>query len=118
MNKVIKNGDKIDFSVDCGSTWTVRFDYTDNDGNPIDLLGYIGRMYLKRNYNTPSAFEISTVIGNMVVANGYVTWTVTDEETSTLLSGSYIYDVELESYDGTVSRFFEGKVVFNPEVTR
>lgn len=117
MNTVIKNGENIDFSVDAGSTWMISMNWNNNDGTPIDLNGYIGRMYLKRNYNTPSAFEITTDNTRMTLGNGTIAWTVTDEDTSTL-SGQYIYDIELESFLGTVTRLFQGSIKISPEVTK
>jgi len=117
MNTVIKNGENIDFSVDSGSTWKISMNWTNNDGTLIDLGGYIGRMYLKRNYDKPIAFEITTTNGRMTVGMGLINWTVTDEDTANL-SGSYLYDIEMQSFNGEVTRLFQGQVVFNPEVTR
>jgi len=117
MNTVIKNGDNIDFGVDSGSTWKINMTWTNNDGTPIDLGGYIGRMYLKRNYDKPTAFEITTTNGRMAVGLGFINWTVSDELTGTL-SGSYLYDLEMQSYNGEVTRLFQGSVVFSPEVTK
>jgi len=117
MNQVIKNGENIDFKVDSGSTWIVNITWTDNNKVPIDLTGYIGRMYLKRNYNTPIAFQITTDNLRLTLGNGTIYWNISDELTSTL-SGSYIYDLELQSYQGEVTRLFEGSVVFSPEVTK
>ena len=117
MNTVIKNGNNIDFGVDCGTTWKINMNWTEDDGTPIDINGYIGRMYLKRNYNTPTAFEITTTNGRMTLGTGTISWVVTDEDTRDL-SGSYIYDIELESFNGEVTRLYQGSVNMSPEVTR
>lgn len=117
MNTVIKNGDNIDFGVDAGSTWKISMTWNNNDGTPIDLNGYIGRMYLKRDYNKPISFEITTENGRMTLGTGTIAWTVTDEDTSTL-SGQYIYDIELQSFLGEVTRLYQGSINISPEVTR
>ena len=38
--------------------------------------------------------------------------------TAGLTPGQYVYDVEIESSAGTVTRLLEGTVTVNPEVTK
>lgn len=116
MNQVIKNGDNVDFKVDAGQTWRIYLTWTENDGTPIDLNGYLGRMYLKRNYNSVAALMITTS-NYMTLGTGFVQWEI-PKEVTTDLSGEYIYDLELESFNGESSRLFQGSVVISPEVSR
>ena len=116
MNKVIKNGNNIDFEVDQGTTWPVDMVMQNNDGSLIDYSGYLARMYLKRKLNGPAALQMTT--SNYIsLGLGFIRWNVPDEVTADL-SGEYIYDLELESFDGTVQRLFQGNVTLSPEVTR
>ena len=117
MNSVIKNGDNVDFKVDAGSTWVVNLTWTQNDGTPIDLGGFTGRMYLKRNYNATAALMLTTENGRMTFNMGSIILSLDDETTGTL-SGSYLYDIEIQSYLGEVTRLFQGTFVVSPEVTK
>lgn len=116
MNKVIKNGNNIDFEVDQGTTWLIDMVTQNNDGSLIDYSGYIARMYLKRKLNSEAALQMTTS-DYITVGLGFIRWNVPDEITAEL-SGEYIYDLEMESFDGTVQRLFQGNIILSPEVTR
>jgi hypothetical protein len=43
---------------------------------------------------------------------------MTNSVTGAIEEGMYVYDVEITSGTGTVTRIMEGQVTVNPEVTR
>jgi hypothetical protein len=43
---------------------------------------------------------------------------MTNSTTGAIEEGMYVYDVEITSGTGTVTRIMEGQVTVNPEVTR
>jgi uncharacterized lipoprotein NlpE involved in copper resistance len=49
---------------------------------------------------------------------GQVTLTLTSGASSSMAAGQYIYDLEIESATGVVTRLIEGKVTLNREITR
>ena len=51
-------------------------------------------------------------------AAGQVTLTLTSAASSSMAAGQYIYDLEIESNTGVVTRLIEGKVTLNREITR
>lgn len=108
------------FSVDQGSVFTLNLDYQDPDGNPIDLSGQTARMQFRRQYNSTIAdLTLTTGGGGIVItgATGNILITITDEQTSTLNEGFYVYDLELDNA-GVISRLVQGQVTVNAQVTQ
>lgn len=108
-------------TIDQGSTWRAILTAKGSDRVPIDLTGYTARMQVRP--SIPSA----TVLANLTTENGgieieplagEITLMLTDEQTAALPSGTWVYDLELVSAGGEVTRTIEGGFVVRPEVTR
>lgn len=99
---------RVDFCINQGATWTRQVTW-DIDGTPVNITGYAARMYLKRAFSdVTAAFELTTANSRIVLTtplSGVFTMTITDEDTD-LLSGEYLYDLELESGAGHFARGF------------
>lgn len=107
--------DKVNLSVDQGTTFLADFTVNTGDGTVADLTGYTGAGQIRKHYtsNTATAFSI------YVNANGTVRASLSANQTSNLTEGRYVYDIELTSTaDDTVTRLVEGIVTVNPQVTR
>lgn len=90
------------------------------DGVAVNLTSYSARMQVRQN-----AFAQSTVVsltsGNGITlggAAGTITIAISATSTSSIPAGAYVYDLEIESAGGEVTRLLEGKFVVTPEVTR
>lgn len=119
------------FTCEQGATFTRLIELEEPDliadptGNtfvPIDISGYTARMQIRRTLESSTPMISLTTENNRLVinpgdANNQVTITLTDEETSTLTT-SGVYDLEIESPDGVVSRVLQGAVTLSLEVTR
>jgi hypothetical protein len=109
------------FSVDQGSVFTLNMVYEDPDGNPINLSGQTARMQFRRKYNSadPADLTLTTSNGGIAItgATGNILVTITDEQTSTLDEGFYVYDLELDNA-GVISRLVQGQVTVNAQVTQ
>lgn len=94
-------------------------------GPPMDLTGYEGRGQIRASY------DADAVLANFVVtvvdeAEGRLAIALSRFQTGSLLATvaekktlkPYVYDVELESPQGKVSRVLQGEVMVTPEVTR
>jgi hypothetical protein len=57
-------------------------------------------------------------LGTTVSTKGQVTLLLTANTTATLTPGQYVYDLELVSAGGEVTRLVEGNFVVKAEVTR
>jgi hypothetical protein len=88
-------------------------------GDPIDLTGYTGRMKIRKAISEPtSMLSIDSGDGGIVLGgtNGTIQIVITDEQSASLKT-SGVYDLELESPGGEVTRILQGKVRVSAEVT-
>jgi hypothetical protein len=115
-----------DMYIEQGATLNLSVTYTDNEGAPIDLTGYLGRGQIRYK---PSD---STVLGAFMVgvdeptASGIVSITLP----ATALEGVVlpctdsrenvraVYDIELYEAGGNVIRLLAGNAYISPEVTK
>ena len=104
--------------ADQGSTFVFKFTITTNNV-PWNLTGYSARMQVR------SSVQSSTTILNLVSTTnitltslGVITVTVDATTMASIASGSFVYDLEVQSSSGIVTRLLQGKFIVSPEVTR
>lgn len=106
---------KINLIIDQGTDFETSLLLEDEDNIAIDLTGFTGRAQLRRHHTSLNATATFVV----TVANtGTVTLAMDANTTTNIISARYVYDVELISGTGKVSRIFEGQAKVTPEVTR
>lgn len=106
---------KANLVIDQGSTFSTDLTLTDENGDPLALSGYTANSQIRRWYTSTNASASFTTSINTTSA--VITLTLTANQTSNLVFGRYVYDVEIT--DGTeVSRIVEGIVTVTPQVTR
>jgi len=94
-------------------TWTVG-------GSAVNLTGYSSRMQV-RQYADSTATVLSFVNGTGITLGGTagtITLAAVATATSPVQAGQYVYDLELVSGAGYVTRLIEGSFVVYAEVTR
>lgn len=111
------------YNITCeqGATFTRILTWKDSNGLPVNLSGYTARMHVRKDYESQIiVLELTTENGRIsIIPNiGRITLSVDDTTTSQLVPSSYVYDLELVSSSGTVTRLVEGAFVVKPEVTR
>ena len=104
------------FVLDQGATFTRQLTVKD-DGTVMNLTGYSVASKMR------STHDSGTVVGTFTctVSNatgGVITMSMTSTTTGGIEEGIYVYDLEMTSGGGTVTRLMEGTVTVNPEVTR
>lgn len=106
---------KANLVIDQGTTFSVNLDLTDENGDVIDLSGYTANSQIRKWYtsSTPAA-TFSTAVN---ATSGELILSLTANQTSNLVAGRYVYDVELD-LNGTISRIVEGIVTVTPQVTK
>lgn len=104
---------KANITVDQGADFSTSIDVTDDNGDPTDLTGYSGAAQMRKHYTSSNAYAFT-----VAVANGSVTLTMNSATTANITSGRYVYDCELTSGGGVVTRLVEGIVTVTPQVTR
>ena len=108
---------KANLVIDQGSTFSADLNLTDENGNVLDLNGYTANSQIRKWYTSSNpAASFTTTIN---VSSGVITLSLTANQSSNLVSGRYVYDVELnDTGSGEVSRIVEGIVTVTPQVTR
>lgn len=103
--------------VDQGTTFTKTFvvNVSSSNTTPANLSGYIGRAQFRKEFTSANSINFSVQITPNV---GQVTLTLNANVSSNIEFGRYVYDVEIESNTGIITRIVEGFLVITPEVTR
>jgi hypothetical protein len=105
---------KANIIIDQGSTFSTTIFITDDAGLAIDLTGYTGASKIKKHYTSSNSHSFTvSVTGNV----GVISLSMTSNQTSNIVPGRYVYDIELTSPASAVSRVVEGIVTVTPQVT-
>ena len=108
-------------TCDQGATFSRTITWTDSARNPYNLTGYTARMHVRETANAASTITTLTTSNSRIAlggAAGTVTLTIAATDTANLTAGLYVYDLELVSGAGVVSRIIEGNFKVKAEVTR
>ena len=103
-------------TVDQGSTFSAIIDVTDTEDNILVLTGYTVAAQIRKTYDSTTAVNFTGAVSN--AALGEVTISLTPTQTNALVAGRYVYDAEITSAGGTVTRVIEGQVEVTPGVTQ
>ena len=106
---------KANIVIDQGTTFSTVITLADENGDAIDLTGYSANSQIRKHYSSSNSQSFSISLGGTL---GTVTLSLTSTQTSNLVAGRYVYDVEVVSTSNVVSRIVEGIVTVTPEVTR
>ena len=104
------------FILEQGATFNRILTLKENNA-VMNLTGYSVASKMR------STHDSSTVVGTFTctVSNatgGVITISMTNSVTGAIEEGMYVYDLEMTSGSGVVTRLMEGTVTVNPEVTR
>jgi len=104
------------FIMDQGATFTRTLTVKEN-GSAMNLTGYSVASLMR------STHDSSTVVGTFTctisnASGGIITMSMTASATGAIEEAIYVYDLEIASSSGTITRLLEGEVTVNPEVTR
>ena len=106
---------KANLVVDQGSTFSAELNLTDENGDPLNLSGYSANSQIRKWYTSSNPSATFNVV--ITSETGLVTLNLTSEQTSNLVAGRYVYDVEVLK-NGSTSRIVEGIITVTPQVTR
>jgi hypothetical protein len=116
---------KANLIVSQGSDNVYQFRWSQLDAagvkTPVDLTLYTGRAQLRAKVGGAVWITLTTPDDILLGADGLVTILLGDEATSVPEWNAYksgVWDVELSSPTGVVTRFAEGAVTVSPDVTR
>lgn len=112
---------KYNVIADQGATFARLITWKDDENTPVDLTGYSARMQVREKYtSTVAALSLSTPSSGISLGttNGQITLSVPASTMAALPSGEYVYDLEMVSSTGAVTRLLQGTFTVTPEVTR
>lgn len=108
-----------DFTIYQGSSFSKVITWRDGANNVMNLTGYTARMQIRQRLTGDILIELTTANGRISLGGtaGTITLEISAADTSAItLDG--VYDLELVSGSGIVSRLLQGSVTLSKEVTR
>ena len=103
-------------TIDQGSTFSASIDVTDVEDNILVLTGYTVAAQIRKTYDSTTAVDFTGPVSN--ATQGEITISLTPAQTNALVAGRYVYDAEITSAGGTVTRVIEGQIEVTPGVTQ
>ena len=102
-----------------GATFSKSLTYEIGDV-PVDLSTFTANLQVRKTHSSKNpVININTENNGITLDDeGNIVLYVSDEDTSSVSAGSYVYDLELASLNGEKIRLIEGKFEITPEVTR
>jgi hypothetical protein len=109
----------LDFTIEQGATFNLLLTWEINNV-AVNLTGYTARLQARVDVqDTATVLSLTTGAGiTLGGAAGTISIDQTATQTTALPMGEYVYDLELVSGGGTVTRLVQGELVISPEVTR
>jgi hypothetical protein len=107
-----------DITAPQGATFDTTFTYTIG-GTAVNLTGYTAAMQVRSAYAASPIISLTNVSGiTLGGVAGTIRVVISATTTATYKAGQYLYDLELTSGSGVVTRLLQGKFTISPEVTR
>ncbi len=110
-----------DLTIYQGTTFNEVFTWTDVNNVPINITGYTAALMVRSSIVDSVAFITLTTANGGITINGSagtITLSMLPAATAALTQISGIYDLNLTSPAGVVSRILEGLVFISAGVTR
>lgn len=106
-----------------GATWHYELTWSTGDPSaPVNLTGYEARMQVREEIDsTDTILDLTSLIGGAITlggAAGTIELDLSATATAEVTPGTHVYDLELESGAGVVTRLLQGNFVVSAEVTR
>lgn len=121
-------------TIEQGATTDLLLEYKDSNGNPVDLTGYAARMQIRPSVDSSTVYlSLTQVTGSdgtglnlrpmsssvtLPQTSGSIGLFISAASSSALNFTEGVYDIELNSPGGIVTRLLEGIVKLSKEVTR
>lgn len=110
----------LNITIEQGATFTRTITWTIS-GTAVNLTGYVARLQVRADYDTDPIISLTSAAGGGITLGGVagtIVLLVSATATAALTPGSYLWDLEVEAADGTVTRLLKGQATVDPEVTK
>jgi len=114
-------GNRYDLEIKQGATLSLTATWKDSAGTAVNLTGYTARLQVRATYDSSSTILSLTSAAGITLggAAGTIAITASAATTAALTAPfSGVYDLELVSGGGEVTRLLEGTATVSPEVSR
>jgi len=109
-------------TIEQGATFRLLVEWLADGSVPVDLTGYSARMQIRPYAESDEVFltldSDSSNGGISFESDWIILIEISAADTATLTQYCGVYDLELESSTGVVTRLLQGSVTISPEVTR
>lgn len=106
---------KANIIIDQGTDFAAIIDLETTSSTPYNLVGHTVAAQMRKNYSSSTATTFSCSHSG---ASGQISITLNKNATVILEPGRYLYDIEITSSSGTVTRVVEGTATVTPGMTR
>lgn len=110
-----------DILADQGATLNRALYLKNSAKRPVSLAGYIGRMHIRDSAKSTVVLKTltSSAGGGLTIdgVGGRVDILLKPSDTASLAAKDYVYDLELESPEGDVTKIVQGKLTVRAEIT-
>jgi hypothetical protein len=110
----------LDFTIEQGATFNLLLTWK-IDGTPVNITNWTARLAARVDVEDSEVIlSLTTSNGGITLggAAGTISLNQTATQTALLPAGTYVYDLELVSAVGAVTRLVQGELNISPEVTR
>ena len=111
----------LDFTIEQGATFNLLLTWKINDV-AVNLTGYSARLQARVDVEDTETILSLTTDANGGITLGGALGTISLDRTATqtavLQTGEFVYDLELQSGGGQVTRLVQGQLTVSAEVTR
>jgi len=114
-------GNRYDLEIKQGATLSLTATWKDSSGTAVNLTGYTARLQVRATYDSSSTILSLTSASGITLGGAAGTIAITASATTTAAltaPWSGVYDLELVSGGGEVTRLLEGTATVSPEVSR
>ena len=110
---------RVNFLCPQGSTFNRRLTYK-IDGVPVNLNGYTSRLQVRETHYAQETIVALTSGSGITLGGsaGTIDLLISASATAAFNAGNFVYDLEIQSTNGTIDRLIEGSFIVTPEVTR
>ncbi len=110
----------LNFTIEQGATFNLLLTW-EIDGTPVNITNWTARLAARVDVEDSEVIlSLTTSNGGITLggAAGTISLNQTATQTALLPAGTYVYDLELVSAVGAVTRLVQGELNISPEVTR
>ena len=106
------------FNIDQGSTFSTTIDVSNNSSGVFELNTYTARGKIRKSSSASRYVSFTCAINENSPAQDTITISLTSAQTKSMSAGRYLYDVEIFTSAGEVTRVLEGQIEILASITQ